>query len=112
MIIQKSISFTYNSAEPIISDIIANTQADYMSLQLDGNFTEGVIVIEGRNAPQNDWVSLGGISLSDFAIYKTGFTKPGLFELSISSVRQLRVRTEGLNGEVELTGLLISSIET
>lgn len=112
MIIQKSINFFQNMAEAGVSEVFTNSQADVMSLQINGELGGGSIILEGRNSSQNEWVPLAGINLSNFTISKDGFTSEGLYELGITSVRQLRARAENVDlANVNVLGLLISTVE-
>ena len=109
MIIQKNCDFVTNIDSPIISKVFPNSSGDILSLQISGN--EGMYYIEGRNNSDGDWVSLAGINLSDFSAVRGGFTKPGLYELGIIGIRQIRARVESASGNVSIFGQIISSEE-
>jgi hypothetical protein len=81
-----------------------------LSLQIDG--AAGVYHVEGRLQSQASWVPLAGINLSDFSPVKGSYTKPGVYELGIVGIRELRVRVEAVNGSVSIWGQIISTEET
>ena len=110
MVIQKNCEFLKNSNTPIVSKVFPNASGDILSLQITGD--DGVYHIEGRNNRNGDWVSLAGISLSDFSAIRGGFTKSGLYEIGIIGIRELRVRVESVAGNVTVFGQIISAEET
>jgi hypothetical protein len=110
MVIQKNCEFLKNSNTPIVSKVFPNASGDILSLQITGD--DGVYHVEGRNNRNGDWVSLAGVSLSDFSAIRGGFTKPGLYEIGIIGIRELRVRVESVAGNVTVFGQIISAEET
>lgn len=110
MVIQKNCEFVKNSNAPIISKVFPNSSGDTLTLQIMG--ADGVYHLEGRNNSNYDWISLAGISLSDFSAIRGGFTKAGLYEIGIIGIRELRVRVESVLGEVSVFGQIISTEET
>lgn len=109
MVIQKNCEFLKNSNTPIVSKVFSNASGDILSLQITGD--DGVYHVEGRNNRKGDWVSLAGVSLSDFSAIRGGFTKPGLYEIGIIGIRELRVRVESVSGSVTVFGQIISAEE-
>lgn len=109
MVIQKNCEFLKNSNTPIVSKVFPNASGDILSLQITGD--DGVYHVEGRNNRNGDWVSLAGVSLSDFSAIRGGFTKPGLYEIGIIGIRELRVRVESVSGNVTVFGQIISAEE-
>lgn len=113
MIIQKNTEFFKSiSTAPIVSKPFPNSAADTLSLQISGDFTSGKFHIEGRNNSRGDWVSLAAIDLSDFSPVRGGFTKAGMYELSIVGVREIRARVESVSGNASMFGQMISTEET
>lgn len=109
MIIQKNYNFVSTST-PVVSGTLYNHAGDVLSLQITG--AEGVYHLEGRNNRDGAWVAIAGINLSDFSAVRGAYTKPGLYEIGILGVRELRVRVESTEGEVSIFGQIISSEET
>ena len=110
MVIQKNCEFVTNSSTPIVSNVFPNATGDTLTLQIKG--AEGLYHLEGRNNSKYEWVSLAGISLSDFSAVRGGFTKPGLYEVGVVGIRELRVRVESISGNVSIFGQIISTEET
>lgn len=109
MVVQSNCTFVENANTPIVSKTFINSQGDVLSIQICG--ATGVFHLEGRTNKDAEWVSLAGIDLSDFSAHKGGFTKPGMYELGIIGVRQLRARVESTTGDVSIFGQIISSGE-
>lgn len=110
MIILKNCEFVKNSNAPIISSTFSNAAGDILSLQISG--ASGLFHIEGRNHRNGDWVPLAGISLTNFAVTREGFTQSGMYEIGIGGVRELRARVESVDGSVTIFGQIISTGET
>lgn len=110
MVIQKNCEFVANANTPIVSKPFPNAVGDILTLQVSG--AHGVFHIEGRNNKKGDWVSLAAVNLSDFSAVRNGITKPGLYELSVVGVRELRARVESVEGNVTIFGQIISTEET
>lgn len=111
MVIQKNIEFLKGMSTPTVSKTFPNSTGDILSVQLSGDFS-GAIHIEGRNRPNSDWVPLAGINLSDFSVARNGFTRAGLYEISIVGIREFRARVDGVDGNIALSGQIISTEET
>ena len=111
MIIQKNLHFFKGMSTPTVSKAFPNSQSDILSVQISG-LTSGTIHIEGRNNAGGDWVSLAGISLSDFTPARGGFTKAGIYEIGVVGIREVRARAENVAGNVTVFGQLISTEET
>lgn len=109
MVIQKNLNFVSNTTIPVLSKTFINASGDVLSLEIKGN---GVIYIDGRLQDDSDWFSIAGINLSDFSVSKDGFTKPGLYEIGVIGIRQLRARVEAVQDNVSVYGQIISSEET
>lgn len=109
MVILSNCKFIESTSTPTVSKTFVNAAGDVLSLQIDG--AQGVYRIEGRNSADGDWVPLAGISLSDFSVKRDGFNVPGLYEIGITSVRQLRATVESAQGEVTIFGQIISTGE-
>lgn len=109
MMIQKNCNFITNATSPCVSEIVSNSTGDILTIQISG--ADGEYYVEGRNFGAGDWVVLGGISLTDFSVETDGFSLPGLYEIGVIGVRQLRVRAAAMSGEVTIFGQLISSEE-
>lgn len=112
MIIQKKIIFCDNQTAPFISPANFNPLSDILSIQVDGDFSDALIKLEGRSNGSNPWVSLAGINLSDFSVAKKGISKPGLYEFGVIGIREFRVNIEQINGSVTISGQLINAEET
>lgn len=112
MIIQKNADFFKGMNTPTVSKTFPNSQSDVLSLQIGGDFSAGLFHIEGRNHRDGEWVSLAGIDLSDFSPVRGGFTKPGMYELGIVGIREIRARIESVSGNVTMFGQIISTEET
>lgn len=110
MIIQKNCDFIKNASAPSISRIFPNSTGDVLVLQIQG--ANGLYYLEGRNNSKNDWVALAGINLSDFSAAKGTYTQPGLYEIDVVGVREMRVRVESVEGSVSIFGQIISTEET
>ena len=110
MVIQKNCEFLKSSDTPIVSKVFPNASGDILSLQIMGD--DGLYHLEGRNNRDGEWVSLAGVSLSDFSAIRGGFTKAGMYEVGIIGVRELRVRVERVSGSVSVFGQIISAEET
>jgi hypothetical protein len=112
MIIQSNINFVKGINTPTVSETFFNSTSDTLTLQIDGDFTSGKFHLEGRVHDGGEWISLAGINLADFSVQKGGFTKAGLYELSIVSARALRARVESVEGgKVTIFGQVISTEE-
>lgn len=109
MVIQKSLNFVQSTTVPVVSTTQTNATADVLSVEIKGN---GVVYIEGRLKSESDWFPIAGINLSDFSVSKDGFTRPGLYELGVIGIRQLRARVEAVQDSISVYGQLISSEET
>lgn len=109
MIIQQKVIFFENTFDSSVSRSYFNNSADVLTLSVDGDFSNGLFFIEGRN--HGDWVTLAAINLSDLSIQVNGITKTGLYEVGVLSVRELRCRIEQIQGSVTIAGELISSGE-
>lgn len=109
MVIQSNCNFVEKTNTPIVSKPFVNSQGDVLALQISG--ATGVFHIEGRNHRNGDWVSLAGINLTDFTPVRNGFTKPGMYEIGIVGIRELRARVESVNGKVSMFGQIISTGE-
>ena len=112
MIIQKKITFCNNQTAPFISNVYFNPLSDVLSIQVDGDFSEAIIKLEGRSNNTNLWVSLAGINLSDFSVAKKGISQPGLYEFGVIGIREFRINVEQINGSVTISGQLINAEET
>lgn len=110
MVIQKNAEFFKGMNTPTVSKTFPNSQSDVLSIQIDGNFT-GLIHVEGRNHRGGNWISLAGIDLSDFSAVRGGFTKPGMYEIGIVGIREIRARIESVSGDVSMFGQIISTEE-
>ena len=110
MVIQKNCEFVQNSSTPIVSKSFSNSTGDILTLQISG--ADGLYWLEGRNNSKGDWYSLAGINLGDFSAVRQGFTKAGIYEISVVGIRELRVRVEQANGNVSIFGQIISTEET
>ena len=102
MVIQKNCEFVKNSSTPIVSKIFPNSTGDTLTLQISG--ANGIYHLEGRNKSHHDWVPLAGINLSDFSAVRGNFTKPGLYEVGVIGIRELRIRVEKVEGNVSIFG--------
>jgi hypothetical protein len=111
MVIQKNLEFLRSMSTPTVSKAFPNATGDILSVQISGAFT-GTVHIEGRNNSQGDWVSLAGISLTDFAVARNGFKSAGMYEIGIVGVRELRARIDEAQGDVKIFGQIISTEET
>ena len=109
MIILNNLDLIHNISAPMVSKEFANLGGDILALQISG--ATGRYCIEGKSA-NSDWYPLGGINLSDFTVATGAFTKPGLYEIGVASVRRIRARVETTDGEVSITAQLISSSES
>lgn len=112
MIIQKNAAFFRSMSTPTVSKAFSNSASDVLAVQISGDFTTGKFHVEGRNNERGDWVSLAAIDLSDFSPVRGGFTKPGMYELGIVGIREVRARIEAVNGNVTMFGQMISTEET
>jgi hypothetical protein len=70
-----------------------------------------VFRIEGRNRSNGEWISLAGVNLSNFGVAKGDFVEPGLYEIGIVGVRELRAKIVSTNGPVSIVGQIISTAE-
>ena len=109
MVIQKICRFISNTTSPIVSKIFPNPYADTLTLQIDG--ANGLYHVEGRTSAHDAWVSLAGIDLGELTAVRGGFTKAGIYELGVVGIREIRVRVERVDGEVSVSGQLISAEE-
>jgi hypothetical protein len=105
MIIQKNCDFVTNSATPQTSRVFTNPTGDLLTIQISGS--SGVYYVEGRSGQDGDWVSLGGINLTDFTAVTGAFTTPGIYEIGIPGIRELRVRVNKADGPVTIFGQII-----
>lgn len=112
MVIQKNAEFFKDANTPAESKTFANSTADVLTVQVSGEFTDGLFFIEGRNNKGGDWCPLAAIDLSSFMPVRAGFSKPGLYELGMVGVREVRARIEKVSGQVSIFGQLISTEET
>ena len=110
MVIQSNCNFVTNATSPIESKSYKNAQGDVLSVQISG--ATGVYYIEGRLIHNGTWCPLAGINLSDFSPVKGAYTKPGIYELGIVGIRDIRARVEAVNGSVTIQGQIISTEET
>lgn len=111
MVIQSNCNFFENVNAPTVSKVFSNAHGDTLSLQISG--VSGKYYIEGRNNTKGDWVPLAGINLSNFSAAKGEFTAPGLYELGVVGVREIRARIESIaGGNVSIFGQIISTEET
>jgi len=110
MVIQKNCNFVTNTNAPIVSKIFTNATGDVLTLQISG--ANGVYHLEGRNNSNGDWFPLAAINLSNFAAVKGSFTTPGIYEIGIVGIRELRARVESAEGNVSMFGQIISTEET
>lgn len=112
MVIQSNCNFAKNINAPAISKVFTNAEGDVLTVQISGGFTSGLVHIEGRNNVNGNWISLAGISLSDLALNKGGFTKAGLYEIGIVGVREIRANVESVSGgNISVYGQIISTQE-
>lgn len=109
MIILNNLDLIQDISTPMISDEYINLGGDILAVQISG--ATGRYYIEGRSA-DSDWYPLAGINLSDFTVATGAFTKPGLYEIGVASIRRIRARVETTDGEVSITAQLISSSES
>lgn len=110
MVIQNNCNFITNATSPTISYIYPNANSDILTLSISGN--EGLYYLEGRGDSNHEWITLAGVNVSDFSVAKDGFVKPGVYEIGIIGIRQLRVKVERTSGAVSITGQMISSTES
>lgn len=111
MVIQSVCNFTNNMITPNVSKSFSNAQGDVLSIQISG-ILNGKVYIEGRNSSNSAWTSLAGIDLSSFLVKKEGFNNIGLYEIGITSIRNLRLRLDGASAtDVEVIGQIISTEE-
>ena len=110
MVIQSNCKFIENAEAPIVSKTFFNTVGGILALQVDG--AKGAYFIEGRNASTGDWYPLAAINLSDFSVKREGIDEPGVYEIGIISIRELRARVESTRGRVSIVGQIISAEET
>lgn len=112
MVIQDNIKFAREETAPGLSNTFFNGTSDVLSLEITGTFTSAVVMIEGRISTFGDWVPLAAVSLSDYSAYKNGITAPGIYEISIISIRELRLNIASIEGgDINVIGQLISSEE-
>lgn len=111
MVIQKNIEFLKGMSTPTVSKTFPNSTGDILSVQLSGDFS-GAVHIEGRNRYNGDWISLAGISVSDFSVARNGFTSAGIYEIGIVGIREIRARIDEVEGNIALSGQIISTEET
>lgn len=113
MIIQKNTTFFNTASEPAISKAVFNVASDTLSLQVDGDFTNGTFYIEGRNSTEGEWYPIAAVDLTHLTVYRNGLTQPGLYEFAIVSVREIRARIAEIEGgTVSISGQLIATEET
>lgn len=110
MVIQSNIKFIEHAKAPIVSRTFFNPTGDILSLQISG--ASGSVKLEGRARKDADWVTLAGISLADYALVRDGFTKPGIYEIGIIGIRELRARVDSMDGDISVFGQIINSEET
>lgn len=110
MVIQSNIRFIEHAKAPIVSRTFFNPTGDILSLQISG--ASGSVKLEGRARKDADWVTLAGIGLADFSVARDGFTKPGIYEIGIIGVRELRARVDSADGDISVFGQIISTEET
>jgi hypothetical protein len=110
MIIQNNCNFVTKATESVVSKSFSNHAGDTLSFSITG--ATGVYYLEGRNHKEGMWCPLAGINLSDFSAVRGAYTQPGLYEIGILGVRELRVRVESVDGEVTIFGQIISSEES
>lgn len=112
MVIQSNCNFAKNINAPAISKVFPNSEGDVLALQISGDFTSTEIHIEGRNNAYGDWVSLAGIGLNDLSVVRNGFTKPGIYEIEIVGIRELRANIKSISGgKLSVLGQIISTQE-
>lgn len=109
MVIQQNCEFAMKATSPIVSKVFFNSTGDTLAVQIQG--ANGVYHIEGRNSSDSEWCDLAGINLSDFSAARNGYTKAGIYEIGVASIRQIRARIESVEGEVSITGQIISTGE-
>lgn len=108
MIILTNCNFA-NTNKPLTSATAFNFAGDTLALQISGS--KGVYRLEGRNAISGDWAPLAGINLSNLTVVPGTFTQPGLYEVGIVGVREMRVVVDSVEGHVDITGQIISTQE-
>ena len=109
MMILSNCIFAENINQVHTSPIYYNSQGDILSVQIDG--ANGIYHIEGRSRNNGEWFPLVGLNLSDLSIVKGIYTKPGIYELGITSIREIRARIESIDGKVNIFGQIINSQE-
>lgn len=113
MVIQSNCKFAKNINAPTVSKVFPNAEGDILAVQVSGDFSSGIVHIEGRSDPSGDWVSLAGVSLGDLAIARGGITKPGMYEIGVVGVREIRANIESVSGgKMSVFGQIISTEET
>lgn len=110
MLTQTNCNFITEQLIPTVSKTFTNPASDILSLQVTGG--KGEYYIEGRNNNIGDWQPLAAINLSNFAVAQNGKLEPGLYEIAIASIRELRVRLENAESPVTIFGQMISLEET
>lgn len=109
MIILQNCKFAQNESSSYVSRTFFNAAGDALTVQVDG--ANGKYYIEGRTHSSMEWVPLAAINLQDFTV-ASSITTPGIYEMGISGIRELRARIEEVNGLVTIAGQIISSEET
>lgn len=108
MIILTNCNFA-NTNQSLTSATVYNFAGDTLALQISG--AKGIFHLEGRNAISGDWTPLAGINLSNLTVVPGKFTQPGLYEVGIVGVREMRIVVESVEGHVDITGQIISTQE-
>ena len=110
MVIQSNCNFIENASTPTVSKTFFNATGDTLSVQIDG--ANGIYAIEGRNSSKGAWYPLAAINLSNFAAMREGLNMPGVYEIGIVGIRELRARVDSVQGQVSIFGQIISTEET
>lgn len=110
MVIQRNCKFIENTSTPTVSKTFFNATGDTLTVQIDG--AEGIYAIEGRNSANGAWYPLAAINLSNFAAMRDGLNAPGVYEIGIVGIRELRAKVDSVQGQVSIFGQIISTEET
>ena len=109
MIILQNCKFAQNESSSYVSGTFFNAAGDILTVQIDGG--KGKYYIEGRTNSNMEWISLAAINLQNFAIAAGVITNPGIYEVGISGIRELRARIEEANEVTTISGQIISTEE-
>lgn len=92
---------------------LRNNDCDSTTIQVWGTFSDVSLTVQGKTDPDADYVAIGLINDSDYAIVTNGsITKAGIFTIGSDAIHSLKVIINSVSGgNVSVSAMQVNSAE-